>query len=257
MNIPIYFSLAPFVYAAQCEESAIIILDAKHDQYHSLIDDAAWYFTNILEESFKQHDGKHMINHQNQEDDKDWDYWIHEFLKQQFIVSCHSPSSKKVACMPVKPGGLSDYQWDSKPLWKPFSRAKIKDIMSAFFKLAQIHRVMKRYGIQGILEHIKKNNVSENKRIPSQEEVNRLAAAVDAASILYPKKTFCLAWATTFVLCALKKGWDCALVIGVQTTPFYAHAWASCNGNVIHDDPIIADVLSLILQEPFSPSDTL
>ncbi len=106
---------------------------------------------------------------------------------------------------------------------------------------------MKRRGIGGILHYIEK--YSRKKRlIPDEIEVQTLANTIDAASLIYPKKTFCLAWAATFVIIARKKGWDSNLVIGIQSHPFYAHAWVEIDGKVIHDDPTIAEVLSIILK---------
>ena len=119
--------------------------------------------------------------------------------------------------------------------------------------LAKIHRILKHKGIKGVLDAIKATTATHKKlRQPTDQEINKLAAVVDAASLLYPKKTYCLAWASTFVLLSLKKNWACNLAIGIQTNPFYAHAWAEISGKVIHDDPVIAQVLSVILREPHS-----
>lgn len=256
MNTIIYFSLAPSIYAAHCEGTMITILDARNDQYLSLIEDAALYFTKIVETPCTQENVIYkMLDDQSHDDYKEWNHWIQEFIEQGLIVASGHPSSRKIAPLPTHPDSLSEYQWDTKPSWKPFSKARMGDIIKTFLQLTRIHYIMKRHGIQGILHAIKKHNSLLQKRTPSEQEINALASAIDAASIIYPQKTFCLAWAATFVLCALKKGWDCSLVIGVQSPPFYAHAWASCNDKVIHDDPIIADALSPILKEPFLLSD--
>src|SRR5262249_35928873 len=150
---------------------------------------------------------------------------------------------------PLKPGGLHDYQWDTKPTWHPLKKANKYHVFKTFIQLAKVHRALKRQGIKGVLDAIQETPKT-NLIIPSDLQINQLSDLVDAASMLYPKKTFCLAWAATFVLLARKNNWDSQLVIGVQAHPFYAHAWAQIDGKVIHDDPIIAQVLSLILHTP-------
>jgi hypothetical protein len=178
-------------------------------------------------------------------------YWIAHFIENNFITENTQENQKLIAPLPLQPGGLCDYQWDHKPSWQPFTHASKLQIIKAFFQLARIHRTMKRTGIGGILDKIKKTAAQHTQlRKPTDQEVSTLTAAIDAASLLYPKKTFCLAWASTFVLLALKKNWSCNLAIGIQTNPFYAHAWAQIADSVIHDDPVIAKVLSIILKEP-------
>ena len=258
----IYFSLTPHTYAA-CFDNAIIILDSTNDKYLSFIDDAAQYFQFALSGSFQRNsDGKlvpvESINNGGSEfstefkcDLEQLNDWIEHFIENNFITESSQAKRKVLAPLPLQPGGLSDYKWDHKPSWKPFTQASKIQIIKAFFELAKTHRTMKRGGINGILDAIKKNQANHtNPYQPTDQEVGKLAAAIDAASLLYPKKTFCLAWASTFVLLALQKNWSCNLAIGIQTNPFYAHAWAQMAGKVIHDDPVIAKVLSVILKEP-------
>ena len=258
----IHFSLTPHTYAAWFD-NAIIILDSTNDKYLSFIDDAAQYFQFTLKSSFQRNsDGKFVsveaINKIDSEfniefkcDFEQLNDWIEHFIENNFITESSQENRKGLAPLPLQPGGLCDYRWDHKPSWKPFTQTSKIQIIKAFFELAKMHRTMKRGGINGILNKIKKLSSSNAKlHQPTDQEVNRLAAAVDAASLLYPKKTFCLAWASTFVLLALQKNWSCNLAIGIQTNPFYAHAWAQMAGKVIHDDPVIAKVLSVILKEP-------
>ncbi len=283
MNTPSYFhfSLAPDIYAG-CFDNAIIILDAKKDNYVSLIDDAAHYFCLILKNQFMQDNNNqyycsnasensntiHLDNtalHNtdlkgtNLEnttidnaplDNVDYNYWITYFIEEKLITPSHQPTFLKE---PLKLGGLIEYRWDSKKLasWNPFSETSIVDAISAYYLLFKINRGLKRSGIAAIIDLLKKKNFEKNRYTPSEKEIKKLSAAIDAASLLYPKKIYCLAWAATFTILALKKGWRCNLAIGVQTNPFYAHAWAECENNVIHDDPVVAEVLSVIFKEPY------
>jgi hypothetical protein len=246
----IYFSLTPHTYAARFDH-AIIILDSTHDKYVSFIDAAAHYFKLALSDSFaRNRDGK--LTHINNDIDlEQLNYWITYFIENNFIVESSQAHRKLLAPLPLQPGGLAEYKWDHKPSWQPFSKTSKIQILKAFFTLARIHYLLKLKGIAGILNTLKKASSNQAPlHQPTDQEINKLAAAIDSASMVYPKKTYCLAWASTFVLLALKKNWSCSLVIGIQTNPFYAHAWAQTADTVIHDDPAIAKVLSIILKEP-------
>lgn len=241
----IYFSLTPHIYAARFEKS-IIILDTRSDNYLSLIDSAAEYLAFILEHSF-DYDSEKKWYTGNCDDLDQLNYWIDYYTELAFIIESTLDKRKTIAAPPLKHGGLSEYQWDSKQSWQPFKNSRRWDIIKAFCMLTKIHRIMKRQGIGGILYRIEKFT-KKNRIIPSEAEIKKLIDAIDAASLIYPKKTYCLAWAATFVIMAQKRGWESQLVIGVQSHPFYAHAWAEMNGKVIHDDPLIAEVLSIILK---------
>lgn len=256
MNAPsqqtqaIHFTLTPHLYAAPFD-NAIIILDSKTDKYLSLIDDAAIFFRLIVEQQFiLNNDGTyHLACTQKSDEIKDYNYWISYFIDKQFITQSNAPTRLK---NPLISGGLIGYRWDTKKQWSPFSIAPVIDIIKSYWILARVHRTIKKQGILGIITLIKKSAASTNPSIPSRKQIEKLSASVDAASLLYPKKTLCLAWAATFVIRALRKNWKMNFVIGVQTNPFYAHAWAeTTSGTVINDDPLIAQALAIILQTPY------
>lgn len=249
------FSLTSNIYAARFD-NAIILLNSSNDKYLSFIDSAAQYFQMILSGEFQYDSNKKFLpikklNGKFNSDVEELNYWINHFVENNFIEECHNKEQKLIAIDPLQSGGLIEYQWDHKTSWKPFALASKLGIIKAIFELARVHKTMKQKGIGGVLNSIKKiKNKHKNLFKPTDKEIKKLASAVDAATILYPKKTFCLAWASTFVLLALKKNWKSSLVIGIQTNPFYAHAWAQIDGKVVHDDPVIAKVLSIILKEP-------
>ena len=59
--------------------------------------------------------------------------------------------------------------------------------------LAKIHRTLKREGIKGVLDAIKAaTDKHPNLRVPTDQEISKLAGAADAGSLLYPNKTFCI-----------------------------------------------------------------
>jgi len=247
---PINFSLAPYIYATTFDD-AIIILDGKADKYISLVDDAAKSFHFILSSDFLHTtDGSYRAN-TDQLEETSYNDWISYFIEKNFII----PSVTKAQLnRPVQQGGLKEYRWDTqKTSWKPFSVASIGDILKAYFLLHRVHRIIQHTGIFGIITLLQNNTLdSKNAQLPSEEELQKLSAAVDAASLLYPKQTLCLAWASAFTALALRKKLKINFVIGIQTNPFYAHAWAeTISGKVINDDPLIAQALSVIFKTPY------
>ena len=244
----VYFSLAPHRYASYFD-GTIIILNSQSDKYLSLIEDAARYFKTILSSPFiKESDTTYRMIDSSDDPDQ-YNYWISYFIEKQFII--HSANRGATIAEPLQEGGLVDYRWDLKKSWQPFSEASVLTTAQALFMLAKVHRSMKRKGMQEIFDWIHDYSHNKNLREPSQEEIQKLSAAVDAASLLYPKKTVCFPWAVTYVLLALKKQWNVQLVLGIQTSPFYAHAWTQTpSGKVINDDPVVAQVLSVIFKQP-------
>ncbi len=241
------FSLSPSFYAARCE-SSIILLDLANDRYFSLIEEAARYFGKICDEKLVFNQGIYAFLHPDSEGEEKLNRWIKEFVEKGYI-NFTIEGGRGIAKDPLKKGGLCDYQWDSKHSWTPFSAASKVEIIKAFFVLAKVHRFLKKgemkAGVEwmdSLLKPIRKN--------PRDAEVEKLAAAVDAATLLYPTKSYCLAWAMTFAVLSLKKRWNIDFVIGVQSSPFYAHAWVEQDGKVINDDPRVREYLSKIYQGP-------
>ncbi len=246
----IYFSLAPNIYASYFD-GTVIILDSKADKYLSLIEDAAHYFKAILASPFTKTDDAFYAITSSSDDQEQYAYWISYFIEKQFIVDAATHGTI-IAC-PLKDGGLVDYRWDLKKSWQPFSQASFIPTCQAFFMLRKVHHSMKRKGLQELFDLVIQYSNNKTLREPSEQEIQKLSAAVDAASLLYPKKTVCLPWAATFTLLALQKNWNVQLVLGVQTSPFYAHAWAQTpSGKVINDDRVVAQVLSVIFKQPIA-----
>ncbi|HJT71917.1 MAG TPA: lasso peptide biosynthesis B2 protein [Terriglobales bacterium] len=77
-------------------------------------------------------------------------------------------------------------------------------------------------------------------------DIDRICRAVDIACIWYWKEVLCLqrSAATT---CLLRKcGAPAQMVLGVQHTPYRAHAWVETNGRVINDRPYMRDLYMVI-----------
>lgn len=66
------------------------------------------------------------------------------------------------------------------------------------------------------------------------------SAAVDRARLMYVRRAWCLQSAAVVVALLRLRGVDAQFVIGVRKMPFYAHAWAECDGTIVHSDPTMA-----------------
>ena len=247
-----YFSLASGIYAAECD-NAIIILDADRDNYISLIDDSVRYLKYIITNPFTQNEHGEFVF---VVDSVDYDIltcrsMIQEFLSHKIITTINSPSTKKIAAPAKIDGGLCEYQWDTKRNWVTRDKTTLFQSIKAFISLIKVNRAIKKNGMKGLFDLIKRRSSTTHITHPSQELITSVSAAVDAATKMYPKKTYCLGWAATFVIEARKRGIACYLKVGVQTNPFYAHAWAElADGTIINDDPQVGQVLSIIATIP-------
>ena len=194
----IYFSLAPMLYAARYEH-AIVLLDVKQDTYLSLINDAAAYLTLILDNGFikAENDQFGLAIPSPEHSSRDITQWITEFTGKGFITQTTHQAERRIGSIPLQPGGLREYQWDTKTQWKPFSKAGWWDIMRSYLRLMSAYRAMKKNKMAGLFGLLKKNASAHPLTLPRQADIDKLVAAVDAATILYPKKTYCLVWATT------------------------------------------------------------
>jgi prolyl oligopeptidase len=81
----------------------------------------------------------------------------------------------------------------------------------------------------------KVRNVSAAQRTFFRDAARHVCAAVDLACIWYWKEALCLQRSAA-TACLLKRyGVAAELVIGVQQTPFKAHAWVEVDGKVVND----------------------
>ena len=245
-----YFQLPKDIYIGKWGDS-IIILDAKNDKYLSITDEAVDCFTTALSSEFNLNDGLYLPAQKIEGDHELHANMIAHFIESGFIEVAKSNSNIHINT-PLKTGGLADYEWAYKSSFAPFSKTPKGKLLKAWLTLFKVHRLLKKQGIKGILDALKKEAAtSKEYKIPSQEEIQALSDCIDLASVLYVKKVYCLGWAATFVLEALKRGWKCTMAIGVQGIPFYAHAWAECEGEIINDESIVQEYLTTLLKEPF------
>lgn len=101
--------------------------------------------------------------------------------------------------------------------------------------LHQAHRLIKR-GLPATLAGLDsrwlraRSNIGEPRR-----SMTPMIGHLNAATLLYPRKTVCLAWSVALAYAALPQGFPLTLCIGVQNKPFYSHAWLERAGRVVGD----------------------
>ncbi len=248
-----FFQLPKNIYAGKWGKS-IIILDAEKDKYLSIVDKAADAFLATVTSEFTYEEGSYIPvkSLQSNVEPEMLTAFISHFITTGFVESVKK-KRPYVMAEEISKGGLEGYQWDHKSSLAPFSMTSKLALLKASYTLYRVHYLLKKQGIKGVLDAIaQQKSVRKEYRIPSEQEIKVLSDCIDVASALYIKKVYCLGWASTFVLEALKRGWECSLAIGVQGIPFYAHAWAECNGAVINDEEAIKQYLTVLLKEPFN-----
>lgn len=242
------FCLTPLLYAAKCD-SGIILLDLANDTYLSLKDEAAASLELILTNSFRYKDNNYLpINFNTPIDSNELNTWLTYFIEKKYIQIISKKFDYKILSATL-PGGLVDYEWNRKDIIPSSKKISKALILKSILTLLQVSVILHFSGIRGIINQIKKYK-EQPLKAPSSKELSQLSGVLDIAVSIFPKKIYCLAWSSAFVLMALKRGWKCSLVIGVQSPPFYAHAWAESNNQVINDSPIIQKQLAVLVKEP-------
>lgn len=93
---------------------------------------------------------------------------------------------------------------------------------------------------KSVRDHPVKRCVS---KIYSAEEI---CAAVDLALIWYWKEVLCLQRSAATVCLLRNCGIRAQLVIGAQSMPFKAHAWAEIDGRVVNDKPYVPEIYAVL-----------
>jgi hypothetical protein len=74
----------------------------------------------------------------------------------------------------------------------------------------------------------------------SDQAVQWISAAIDAATAWYPKQARCLQRSAVAVCLLRTCGLPAQMVIGITKVPFKSHAWAEVSGEVVNDMPKVS-----------------
>ncbi len=125
-----------------------------------------------------------------------------------------------------------------------FSPRMFFDAMKA---LHAAHRIARRNRIQGLVSWL---HQSPSKARKQKVDLNSIVKNINIACLIYHGSTRCLHRAAALVRIALKHGYDARLIIGVQTQPFLAHAWAEVDSKVVGESPHRRKQLAVIAEFP-------
>ena len=108
----------------------------------------------------------------------------------------------------------------------------------AAFDLLRLGHNVKR--ISGIVR-----NWKTQPRVPSGDLTERVGLAVNYAAIIYPKRIECLQ-RSCITVCLLRScGVNAQMVMGAQSLPFKAHAWAEVNGRAVNERNDVQKIYSV------------
>lgn len=125
------------------------------------------------------------------------------------------------------------------------------DILKGLFYLLKSKLLIFLGGIYAIKKSLEKKAQSTHKlRIGNVEEYYAITCIMNQARLLCPGSVTCLPWTSAYIFMALSKGLHATLNIGVQTPPFFAHAWVEANNTVIEDYHSLPKSMAKIISIP-------
>ena len=243
-----YFSVPDDVYLAFfCEE--LIALDLKTDRYLILSSDLSETLLLALVKEFEMRDGRCVPLDSDVILPYNFDSFIEHFKKNRLLIdTVHAYPFPNIPKCKISAGADNvDWRMPHGELDKQVSKLLV---LNAYFSLVKVYFLLRVLGFLSLINTIKKRGVGCVQQ--ETEDFSDLATALNRACFLFPVKTKCLEWSAALVLMGLKRGWACNLEVGVQNAPFLAHAWVRAGKNVIADEGMLPQMLSVILSEPFS-----
>ncbi|WP_232534486.1 lasso peptide biosynthesis B2 protein [Mycoavidus sp. B2-EB] len=137
---------------------------------------------------------------------------------------------------------LADNAFEHRPAWRWIARALL-DLRAA-------HKSAAKQGLTGVLKRCSQAIGQNELRFGQTEEYTPFVNALNWACLFYPKPTKCLEWSAALTLVCARAGLASKLIIGVQSFPFYAHAWSETDHAIIGDSTLRREELSVILEFP-------
>jgi hypothetical protein len=107
-------------------------------------------------------------------------------------------------------------------------------VLKAFLWLAYVDAELQVRGYAFLRRRLRKYTVVRARPAHTDMQAEVLAA-VDRASVYYPRQAKCLLRSVVATCLLRKNGVPAQMVIGCRHTPFYAHAWVEVDGIVVND----------------------
>lgn len=108
-------------------------------------------------------------------------------------------------------------------------------LIEASLRLARHDLFMRHHSFADLCERLRTSLPLGTPPLSDRDCIDSLASSVDLACLFYPKRVLCLQRAA--VLCPMlrQRGVKAQFVVGIQQTPFRAHAWVEVGGAVVND----------------------
>jgi Transglutaminase-like superfamily len=103
-------------------------------------------------------------------------------------------------------------------------------ILKAYCKLIEFDLYLLRGDFSALRRKVRHCNV---KKRPLAADPARICSAVDMACVWYWKRALCLQRSATITCLLRQHGIRAQMVIGVQHTPFRAHAWVESEEGIV------------------------
>ncbi len=124
--------------------------------------------------------------------------------------------------------------------------AGVMAVARSWMALRAVHRRSAAERLAGLKRLIEQER--EHRALTPRRDIDDLVRSLNAACLLYHRRTKCLEWAGALLLVGFQYGFDLRLVVGVQNRPFYAHAWVEHEGRIVGDEPGLRNQLAVILE---------
>lgn len=139
---------------------------------------------------------------------------------------------------------VSVHKRDNEASCRHSRAASIRLFLTAYSNLILFDRYLARDDFASLYQRVRMSPLTQTGIEPNAAD--RICHAVELACVWYWKEVLCLqrSAATT---CLLRRfGIPARMNLGVQQTPFRAHAWVEANGQVVNDKPYVRDLYMVI-----------
>ena len=123
-------------------------------------------------------------------------------------------------------------------------RKTIRLFLTAYSELVRFDRYLARGDFAGVYHIVRKCPLVE--AVIGPDAIRQICYVVDLACIWYWKEVLCLQRSAATTCLLRKRGIPARMVLGVQQTPFRAHAWVETNQQVVNDKPYMRDLYTVI-----------
>ena len=117
-------------------------------------------------------------------------------------------------------------------------------VLRAYLSLVLFQRCLTRVNFERLYDKVRR--CESQRKFVEIGTVEQICAAMDTACIWYCKEVRCLQRSAATAWLLKRNGIRAHLVIGVQQTPFRAHAWVEVAGRVVNDKPYINETYTVI-----------